>query len=107
MPRPLLKIEAESDFRELDRLIFALGSGDFINRAGEAANLELKNIVSVRTGRLKRSLVWERYRPATREAAFVGVFYGLAHLSSKKPKVYIDQVFRKHLRADLRRTFGF
>lgn len=97
----MLEFDVKVDLTELDKLIASLAKGTFINKAGLDTVKELKSLSAVRTGRLKRSIVWEPYK--NERAAISTVFYAIPYFG--KRRIYIIGIYREQLRAELRRVF--
>ena len=84
----------------LENWIQSLDKQKIINRAGEATVKFLKSKVGVRTGKLKRSVVWEPYSRG--DAAIRMQWYGLYELARKK--LYGQGIFRDFIRKEIQKA---
>lgn len=93
----------------INRVIFLLANlearlaqGVLFNDVGQYVTEKARRISSVRTGQLKRSLMWKSY-PAQQRYAFQLLFYGLPYFS-KQHGFFFRGEYRKEIR---RRLKGF
>ena len=96
-----VRIQVETDFKALDKLILDLDKGTMIKRAGDRMVNELKANVRNRSGRLRKTIKFEYGSPTS---VLSMIWYGIPYFSKKR--ISAVEVIRRNIRQSIRDYFS-
>ena len=98
-----IEIRGEAKLDGLDRVIAGLDKLVAINKAGAATEKTLKKIAVKRTGRLRKSIAFQKYSPG-KGAGLNMVFYGPSYFTGRG--VFAKQVLFQNLKKEINSIFA-